>query len=140
MDQPVAGVVLLESLHRRKDRKNAWIVHRVNFVETKTLIHPHALIVYWENFQKKRANLFAWGATQEHLPTNTVRRSAKCAQRDLHKVRNHLPNAINALRGSFLLKLANLCVWIVTKEPFPKWELLSVPSATKVKLPPSKAK
>jgi hypothetical protein len=138
-DQPYAWGVLLESLHRRKDRKNAWIVHRVDFVETKTLIHPHALIVYWENFQKKRANPFVWGATQEPLPTNTVRRSAKVAQRDL-QVRNEVPHAINAMRGNFLLKLANLCVSIVTKEPFPKWELLSVPSATKVKLPPSKAK
>jgi hypothetical protein len=43
-DQPYAWGVLLESLRRRKDRKNVWIVHRVNFVETKTLIHPHALI------------------------------------------------------------------------------------------------
>jgi hypothetical protein len=120
------------------DRKNAWIVHRVNFVETKTLIHPHALIVYWENFQQKWANRFAWGAMQELLPTNTVRRSAKCAQRGLHKVRNEVPHAINALRGNFLLKLASLCVSIATKEPIPKRELLSAKPVLRVKLPPSK--
>jgi hypothetical protein len=139
-DQPYAWGVLLESLHRWKDRKNAWIVHRVNFVESKTLIHPHALIVYWENFQKKRANPFAWGATQELLPTNTVRRSAKCAQRDLHKVRNEVPHAINALRGNFLLKILLVFVPHATKEPIPKWELLSAKPALRVKLPPSKAK
>ena len=73
-----------------------------------------------------------------NLSTNPVRRSAKLAQRDLHKVRNEVKVASNATQGNFLLKLANLCVWIVTKEPFPKLELLSVPLATKVNIPTRK--
>jgi hypothetical protein len=68
-----------------------------------------------------------------NLSTNPVRRSAKLAQRDLHKVRNEVKVASNATQGNFLLKLANLCVWIVTKEPFPKLELLSVLLVAKVK-------
>ena len=133
MDQPYAWGVLLESLHRRKDRKNAWIVHRVDFVETKTLIHSHASVAPPGIKRTQEDNRFVWLAMPVNLPTNPVRRSAKFAHRDLHKVRNEVKVASNATQGNFLLKLANLCVWIVTKEPFPKLELLSVPLVAKVK-------
>jgi hypothetical protein len=68
INQSHALRVLLENLRRWKDQKNAWIVHRVGTVETKTLIHPYALIVHRGNFLLKRANLFVWRATQEALP------------------------------------------------------------------------
>jgi hypothetical protein len=96
INQSHALLVLLENLHLWKDQKNAWIVHRVGTVETKTLIHPYALIVHWGNFLLKRANLFVWRATQEALPAKTVRRSAKYAQRDLNKVRNVVPDVFGA--------------------------------------------
>ena len=68
VNQSHALFVLLENLHRWKDHKNAWIVHWVGTVETKTLIHPYALIVHRGDFLLKRANLFVWRATQEPLP------------------------------------------------------------------------
>ena len=83
-------------------------------------------------------NRFVLLAMPVNLPTNTVRRTAKFAQRDLHKVRNEKPHAINALRGNFLLKLLLVFVPHATKEPIPKWELLSAKPVLRVKLPPSK--
>ena len=83
-------------------------------------------------------NRFVWLAMPVNLPTNPVRRSAKFAQRDLHKVRNEVPFAINALRGNFLLKSLLVFVPHATKEPIPKWELLSAKPVLRVKLPPSK--
>ena len=115
MGQPDAGVVLLESLRRRRVPKNARIVHLVGTVGTKTLIHPHALIVNLGNFLLKRVNHFVWRATREPFPTNTVRRSAKCAQRDLHKAKNEVSHAIIAIWGNLLLKIVPHNAPIVTK-------------------------
>jgi hypothetical protein len=85
-------------------------------------------------------NRFVWLAMPVNLPTNPVRRSAKFAQRDLHKVRNEVPHAINAIWGNFLLRILLVFVPHATKEPIPKWELLSAKPVLQVELPPSKVK
>jgi hypothetical protein len=85
-----------ENLRQRKVPKNVRIVHRVGTVGTKTLIRPHALNVHWGNILPKRVNPFVWRATADPLQTNTVQRSVKFAQQDLHKVKNVALNVFDA--------------------------------------------
>ena len=55
-------------------------------------------------------------------------------------MRNEVPHAINAIWGNFLLRILLVFVPHATKEPIPKWELLSAKPVLQVELPPSKVK